>query len=56
MLIVFIVCHAVLSVPCSLAVTCLERAVLLAHIYVMFSCVCVTLPYSVLGQVRYLIL
>ena len=32
-------CHTVLSVPCSLAVTCCERADLLALLFVMFSCV-----------------
>ena len=32
-------CHAVLSVYCSLVVTCWERADLLALLYVMFSCV-----------------
>ena len=32
----------VLSVPCSLAVTCWERADLLALLYVMCSCVFVT--------------
>ena len=30
------VCHTVLSVPCSLVVTCWERADLLALLYVMF--------------------
>ena len=33
------VCHTVLSVSCSLVVTCKERAGLLALLYVMFSCV-----------------
>ena len=51
MLFVFHVCQAVLSVPCSLVVTCWERADLLALLYVMFSCVFVTLPYGVIGQV-----
>ena len=32
-------CHTVLSVPCSLVVTCWERADLLTLLYVMFSCV-----------------
>ena len=36
------VCHAVLSVPYSLLVNCWERADLLALLYIMFSCVCVT--------------
>ena len=48
-------CHIVLSVSCSLLVTCWERADLLALLYVMFSCVFVTLPFNVLGQVWYLI-
>ena len=46
---------AVLSVPCSLVVTCWERAYLLALLYVMFSCVFVTFPYGVLVQMWYLI-
>ena len=49
------VCHTVLSVPCILEVTCCERADLLALLYVMFSCVFVTFPYDVSGQVWYLI-
>ena len=51
LLIIFVICylsHTVLSVPCSLVVTCWERADLLAHLYVMFSCVFVTFPYGVL--------
>ena len=55
MLFVFHVSHAVLSVPCSLEVTCWKRANLLALLYVMFSCVFVSFPYGVLGQVWYLI-
>ena len=52
LLFVFSVClHTVLSVTCSLAVTCLGRVLL----YVMRSCVLVTFPYSVLGQVWYVI-
>ena len=47
--------NIVLSVSCSLVITCLERAVLLALLYVMFSCVFVTFAYCVLGQVSYLI-
>ena len=42
-------------VPCSLVVTCWERADILALLYVMFSCVFVTFPYGVLGLVWYLI-
>ena len=38
MLFMFPVCHAVLSVHCSLVVTCWEKAHLLALLYVMFSC------------------
>ena len=49
---VICVCHVVLSVHCSLMVTCLEMNNLL---YVMFSCVFVTFPCGVLGQVWYLI-
>ena len=46
-----LVSHTVLSVPCSLVVTCWERANLLVLLYVMFSCVFVTN----LGQLWYLI-
>ena len=49
------VCHTVLSVPCGLAATCSKMADLLALLYVIFSCVFVTFPYGVLGQVWYLI-
>ena len=57
MLFSFHVCHAVLSHPCSLVVTCLERAVPLALWYMMFSCIFFfNFPYGVLGQVLYLIL
>ena len=50
------VCHTVSSVPCSIVVTCWERrADLFALLYVMFSCVFVTFPYGVLGQMWYLI-
>ena len=56
--ILFVICvslyHTVLSVSCSLVVTCWERADLLALFSVMFSCVFVTFPYGVLGQVWYL--
>ena len=48
-------CHTVLSVPCSLVVTCRERADLLGHLCVMFPCVFVTFPAGVLVQVWYLI-
>ena len=51
----FRVCHPFLSVHCSLMVTCLVRANLLAFSYVMFSCVFVTFSCAVLGQVWYLI-
>ena len=46
---------SVMSVSCSLEVTCWERADLLALLNVMFSCAFVTFTYSVLGQVWYLI-
>ena len=39
LLFIFRVCHAFLSVHCSLVVTCWERAVLLALLYVMYYCV-----------------
>ena len=55
LLFVFHVCHTFLFVLCSLMVTCWERADLLALLCVMFSCVFVTFPCGVLGQVRYLI-
>ena len=42
--------HTVLSVSCSLVVTCLERAHLFDVLYVMFSCVFATFLYCVLGQ------
>ena len=45
-------CYAVFSVHCSLVITCWERADLL---FVVFSCVFVTVPYGVPGQVWYLI-
>ena len=48
-------CHTVLYVPCRLVDTCWGRALLLALLYVMFSCVFVTFPYDVLGQAWYLI-
>ena len=43
-----------MSVSCNLVVTCLEKADLLALLYMMFSCVFVTFS-CVLGQVWYLI-
>ena len=55
MLFVFRVCHAFLSVHCSLAVTCWEKADLLALLYVVFSYVFVTVLCGILGQVGYLI-
>ena len=45
----------VLFVPCSLVVTCWESVILLALLFVMFSCVFFTFPFDVLGQVCYLI-
>ena len=52
---VFHVCHAHLAVPCSLVVTYLDRADLLALLYVMFSCIFVTIPYGVLDPLWYFI-
>ena len=48
-------CHTVLSVCCSLVVTCWERPEFLALLFVMFSCDFVTFSFGVLGQVWYLI-
>ena len=48
-------CHTSMSVSCRLEVTCWERVDLLTLLNVMFSCVLVTFPYDVLGQVWYLI-
>ena len=55
LLFMFRVCHAVLYVHCSPVFTCLERANLLALLYVVFSSVLDTFPCGVLGQVWYLI-
>ena len=46
---------SVMSVNCSIVVTCLGRADLLALLCVTFPCTFVTFPYGVLYQVRYLI-
>ena len=51
----FHVYHAFLSDLCNLVVTCWERVALFDLLYVMFSCVFVTFPCGVLGQMRYLI-
>ena len=51
----FRVCHAFLSIHCSLVVTCLERASLLALLCVMFYCVLSLSRVVFLGQMRYLI-
>ena len=48
-------CHVFLYIHCSLVVTCCERANLLGFLFVMFSCVFVTFPCGVLGQVGNLI-
>ena len=48
-------CHTVLSISYSFVVTCWEKADLLALLYMMFSCVFVTFPYGVSGQVWYFI-
>ena len=47
--------HAVLSVHCSLVVTCWKRAGPMALLIVVFSCVFVIFPCGVLDQVWYLI-
>ena len=54
-LFVFHVFYAVLAVPCSLMVSCLEMANHMVLLNVMFSCVYVTFSYGVLGQEWYLI-
>ena len=51
----FFFCYIVLSVSCSLVNTCWERADFLALLYVTVSCVFVTFPKGILGQVWYLI-
>ena len=51
LLFMFRVCRAVLSVHSSLVVTCCEMALL----YVVFSCVFITYPCGILGQVWCLI-
>ena len=47
--------YAIMSVSYSIVITCWESADLLAVLCVMFSCVFVTFPYGVSGQVWYLI-
>ena len=47
-------CYAVLSIPCSLLVTCAEGTDPLALMCFVFSCVFVIFPYGVPGQVWYL--
>ena len=51
----FLFCYAGLPVPCSLVIIRWERADLLVLLCVMFSCVIVTFPYDVPGQVWYVI-
>ena len=53
LLFMFYVCNAVMSVHCSLVVTCWDRANLLALLYVMFTSAFVTFWCGVLGQVWY---
>ena len=55
MLFVFCLCHTVLSVSCSLTITCWEQVDILALLYVIFSSVFDTFPYGVPGQAWYLI-
>ena len=50
MLFMFCDCHVVLPVYCSPEATCLEKAALLALLYVMFYCV-FSLSHVVFGQV-----
>ena len=49
----FILCLSLLY--CLAMVTCWERADFFAPMFVMFSCVFVTFPYDILGQVWYLL-
>ena len=49
------ICHTVFSVPCSLLITCLERADFLSILYLYFLVFFVIFPYGVLGQVWYFI-
>ena len=48
-------CYIILSVSCSLLVICWERGDSFALLFVIFSGAFVTFPYSILGQVWYLI-
>ena len=48
-------CYVAFSVPCSLVVTCWERADFLVHLCVVFSCVFLTFRNGVSYQVWYLI-
>ena len=50
----FCLYYTVLSVPRNLVIICLEGAVLLALLFIVFSCVFVAFPYGVRGQVWYL--
>ena len=54
LLILFCVCHAFLSVHCSLVVICWESIGLFALFCLVFSCGFVTFPCGVLGQVWHL--
>ena len=45
----------VFVIPCSIVITCWERAYLMALLCVMFSYVFVTFPYAGPGRVWYLI-
>ena len=42
-------CYAALFVPCSLVITCWDRADLLALLCAVFSCVFDTFPYGIPG-------
>ena len=48
-------CYTVLSVPCSIVITCSESADIWALLCVVFSCAFATFPFGVLAQVWYLI-
>ena len=55
LLFMFRVCHAFLSVHCSLVVTCWESAGLLALLYMMLYCVFLTFPCGVQSKMWYVI-
>ena len=47
--------YTVMSVPCSIVITCWEKSDLLDLLFVVFPCVIVTLLHGVLDQMWYLV-